>query len=310
MDRRAHIYVAGADTLAGAALRRRLAAHGFQNVIEGDPPWRDRAAVDRFLAQHRPEYVFVVAGRTAGIAGNQQHPADLMVDNLEVAAHLIPAAWRAAVRKLLYLASSCIYPTGAPQPLEPSSLWSGALEPTSAPYAVAKLAGLVLCEAYRRQHGAAYIAAISADAYGPGDDFSVEGSHVAGALLRRMHDARETGLPEVDVWGTGRPLREFIYADDLADACIFAMSRYDAATPLNLGTGVQTSIGELAEIVKEVVGYRGALRFDAARPDGMPFKGLDSTPLRDMGWKPSVDLRTGLARTYQAFLATLRAGVR
>jgi GDP-L-fucose synthase len=313
VDKHARIYVAGAHTTAGAALRRRLTAQGFFRLLGGDgtePELRDSVDLDRFFQQERPEYVFVAAGRTAGIDGNQRYPADLMVDNLQIAAHLIPVAWQHGVRKLLYLASSCIYPTEAPQPLRPESLFSGALEPTSAPYAVAKLAGVVLCQAFRRQHDAPFITAISADAYGPGDDFSADHSHVAGALLCRIHDARQADAPFVEIWGTGRPLREFIYADDLADACMFAMMRYDDPAPLNLGTGVQTSVAELASVISDVVGYRGELRFDTSKPDGMPFKGLDSSPLHGMGWRPSVDLRTGLERTYEALLVARGAGVR
>ena len=302
MDPRARVYVAGEATLVGSALIRRLSALGVTNVV-ADDGCGDGAAVERLFAQTRPEYVFVAAGQTAGIDGNQRFPAELMIDNLQVAGRLIPAAWQFGVRKLQYLASSCIYPKLAPQPLQVASLWSGPLEPTSAPYAVAKLAGVTLCEAYRRQHGAAFISAIAADAYGPGDDFSPERSHVVGALLRRMHEAKCSGAPSVDVWGSGEPRREFIYVDDLADAMIFAMQRYDRAAPINLGTGTYTSIAELAAIVREVVGYPGDLRFDRSRPDGMPFKGLDSTTLRELGWSPTWTLRDGLKQTYDWFVA-------
>lgn len=302
MDPRARVYVAGEATLVGSALIRRLTALGVTNVV-ADDACGDRAAVERLFTMARPEYVFVAAGQTAGIDGNQRFPAELMIDNLQVAGRLIPAAWQFGVRKLQYLASSCIYPKLAPQPLQVASLWSGPLEPTSAPYAVAKLAGVTLCEAYRRQHGAAFISAIAADAYGPGDDFSPERSHVVGALLRRMHEAKCTGAPSVDVWGSGEPRREFIYVDDLADAAIFAMQRYDRAAPINLGTGTYTSIAELAAIVREVVGYPGDLRFDRSRPDGMPFKGLDSTTLRELGWRPAWTLRDGLKQTYDWFVA-------
>lgn len=216
---------------------------------------------------------------------------------------MIPAAWECGARKLLYLSSSCTYPKTAPQPLAVSSLWTGALEPTSAAYAVAKLAGVTLCDAFRRQHGAPFVSAIGADAYGPGDDFSPENSHVVGALIRRMHEAKVADSPFVEVWGSGAPRREFIYVDDLADACVFAMHHYNESEPVNLGTGTDTSIGDLALAIRDIVGYSGEIRFDRTKPDGMPFKGLDSRTVRAMGWQPRVDLRVGLARTYQAFSA-------
>lgn len=289
-----------------ALLVGRLKASGFIELVGADnnePDLLDRRAVDRFFADTRPEYVFVVAGKTAGIEGNQRSPADLMVDNLLVASHVIPAAWQHGVKKLLYLSSSCTYPKSAPHPLAVSSLWTGPLEPTSAAYAVAKLAGLALCDASRRQFGTSFIGAIGADAYGPGDDFDPENSHVVGALVRRLHEAKIAGSASVEVWGSGTPRREFVYVDDLADACIFAMRHYDGAEPINLGTSTSTSIAELAQAVRDVVGYAGELKCDRTKPDGMPFKGLDSGPLRAMGWQPCVDLRTGLNLTYQSFLA-------
>ena len=304
MGPQATVFVAGGQTLVGAALRRRLADRGLTVVGEGgaEPDLRNSDAVDRFFDHARPAYVFVAAGKSAGIGGNQRMPADLMRDNLDVAAHLVPAASTFGVRKLVYLASSCIYPKHASQPMHPDSLWTGPLEPTSAAYAVAKLAGITLCQAYRRQYDAPFVSVIGADAYGPDDDFSPEDSHVVAGLMRRMHEARVSAAPAVTIWGSGSPKREFIYADDLADACIFAMDRYDGDQPLNLGTGVQTSIRDLAALVREVVGYEGELQFDTSRPDGIPLKGLDSAALTALGWRPGVPLRTGLALTYQHFL--------
>jgi GDP-L-fucose synthase len=301
VERNHRIFVAGGRSFVGRALLARLVASGFTAVgAAGDEPdLTHPASVDRFFERVRPDWVFVVGGRTAGIAGNQRFPADLMVDNLQVALHTIPAAWRSGVRKLLYLSSSCAYPKMAGQPLEPSSLWTGPVEPTSAPYAVAKLAGMSLCNAYRSQHGAAFVTAIGADAYGPGDDFDAENAHVAAALLRRMHEAREADTPFVDVWGSGAATREFIFVDDLADACIFAMRHYEGAEPLNIGTGRYTTIADLAAIVRDVVGYRGEIRFDRSRPDGMPFKGLDSSRLDGLGWRAAWDLPSGLKRTYE-----------
>jgi GDP-L-fucose synthase len=294
------IHVAGGRTMIGRAILRRLAAAGFQPLSpHEEPDPTDPASVERFYDRHRPEYVFVAAGRTAGIGGNLAHPADLMTDNLLVAAHLIPAAARQGVAKLLYLASSCIYPKEGPYPLQTSALWSGPLEPTSAAYATAKLAGVALCDAFRRQRGLPFVSGIAADAYGPGDDFTPDNSHVVGALLRRFDEAARTGAPFVEVWGSGTPRREFIYVDDLADAVIFAMRMYDDAAPINLGTGIDTSIADLAREIAGVVGYRGDIRFDSSRPDGMPFKGLDSHVLRDLGWRPSWTLARGLEETFR-----------
>lgn len=299
------LFVAGRSTMIGAALVRWFEVHGFRALvgIDGEPELTDAGAVDRFFAEMRPEYVIVAAGRAAGIGGNQRYPADLMLDNLQVAAHVIPAAWRHGTTKLLYLASSCAYPKHAPQPLNVDALWTGPLEPTSAAYAVAKLAGLKLCEVYRQQYGARFISAIKADAFGPGDDFTVANSHVVGALMRRMHEARLTGARTVDIWGTGSPRREFIYVDDLADAAVFLTHTYEGPQPINIGTGVSTSVRQLAEILREVVGFTGDLVFDASRPDGMPVKALDSGPLRALGWAPAWELRAALARTYEWFMA-------
>ena len=309
MQRGSRIYVAGCGTMIGRAIVRRLEAQGLQPfAADEEPDYRDRAAVETFLSRRRPEYVFIAAGETAGIAGNTARPADLMTDNLLAAANLIPAAAGNGVARLVYLASSCIYPKHAPHPLQTSSLWSGPVEPTSAAYATAKLAGVVLCDAVRRQHATPFVAAIAADAYGPGDDFSAENAHVVGALIRRFDEAARAAAPCVEVWGSGAPRREFIYVDDLADACVFAMDRYDGNDAINLGTGVDTSIAELAQEVARVVGFRGEIRFDRSRPDGMPFKGLDSRVLRDLGWRPSWTLAKGLEETYRSYLQLRNSG--
>ena len=305
MQRGSGIYVAGGRTMIGSAIVRRLEAEGLTPIpADEEPDYRDRAAVEAFLDRRRPEYVFVAAGETAGIAGNTARPADLMTDNLLAAANLIPAAAASGVVRLVYLASSCIYPKQAPHPLQTSSLWSGPVEPTSAAYATAKLAGVVLCGAFRRQHARPFVAAIAGDAYGPGDDFSAENAHVVGALIRRFDEAARTAAPFVEVWGSGAPRREFIYVDDLADACVFAMERYEGSEPINLGTGTDTSIAELAHDVAQVAGFRGEIRFDRSRPDGMPFKGLDSSILRDLGWRPKWMLRRGLEATYRWYTRT------
>jgi GDP-L-fucose synthase len=298
-------FVAGATTMIGRALVRRLGADAGVRLVgtgRDEPDLHDPAALDRFLATARPEQVLLVAGRHAGIGGNRKFPADLMLDNLQIAANVIPAAHRHGVTTLLYLASSCTYPKLAPQPFRPDSLWTGPVEPTSAAYAVAKLAGMTLADAYRRQHGVRFLTAIAADAYGPGDDFSPDNSHVVGALIRRMHDARIEARPSVEIWGSGRPRREFIYVDDLADACVFALRHATGDEPVNLGTGVTTSIAELADAVRTAVGYQGELTFDSSRPDGMPLKGLDSSILRARGWTPRWTLQAGLTETVRWFV--------
>jgi GDP-L-fucose synthase len=297
------VYVAGAETLIGAAIITTLRRDGY-DVLDGvgEVDLRDPQDVRRFFHQHRPEYAIVAAGKAAGISGNQRYPADLIHDNLVIATHVVHEAYRSGTRRLMYLASSCTYPRLAPQPMQPESLLTGPLEPTSQSYAVAKLAGIQMCAAYRRQHGVEFFAAIPADAFGPGDDFSPEDSHVVAGLMRRMHEATSAGVPSVDIWGSGHQRREFIYVDDLARACVFAMQRYSGPGPLNLGGGHDTSIAELAYAVKEVVGFQGELRFDTSKPDGMPLKALDSTELLTLGWKPSIPLREGLERTYRWFV--------
>jgi len=302
------IYVAGGDALIGAALRERLRANGYTNLV-GEPPGEPDLAcpwqVEDFFAAERPEYVFVAAGPSGGIRANQSYPARLMRDNLLMTVHVVHAAHHHGVSKLLYLASSCSYPRLAPQPMRVASLMTGPLEPTNEAYAMAKLAGLVLCQAYRRQYGAPFITAIPANAFGPHDDFSAEDSHVIPGLVRRFHEARCCGQAEVRIWGSGSPRREFLYSRDLADACLFVMRNYDGDKPINLGGGQELSIADTASAIAAVVGYRGRLSFDTSRPDGMPLKGLDAQPLRKLGWTPSTPFRTALAETYDWFLRNI-----
>lgn len=307
MEKDARVYVAGADTPLGAALVRALARGGYAAVVGAgdDVDLTDAGAVDRALAALAPDYVFVAAGRSGGIGLNQRQPAGLMRDNLLVTAHVLEAARRHGVRKLLYLASSCAYPRACPQPMREEALMTGPLEPTSAPYALAKLAGLTLCDAYRRQYGSPFVAAIPGDSFGPGDDFGPDDSHVVAALIRKMHLARGTGAPAVDVWGRGAARRDFIFVDDLADACLCVMEHYDDAGPINLGGGGGgLSIAELAVLVREVVGYQGEIRFDPTRPDGAPVKVLDGRRLAALGWQRKTSMREALARTYDWFLRT------
>ncbi len=302
LEKNSKIYVAGGDTLIGQALLRELGRQGYANVLAPEPDPTDAAQVDAFFAEHAPEYVFLVAGKSGGICANQKYPADLMMDNLLVETNVVGAAHRHGVRKLLYLASSCSYPREAAQPMRVEALMTGRLEPTNEAYAVAKLAGVTLCRAFRQQYGDDFVVGIPANAFGPGDDFSPEDSHVVGALIRRMHEAKAKRLPSVEIWGTGSPRREFVFADDLADACIFVMRNYNDLLPLNVGGGADLSIKDLALLVKEVVGYEGELAFDAGRPDGMPLKSLDSERLLGMGWRPRTPVREALAITYDWFL--------
>jgi GDP-L-fucose synthase len=298
------IYVAGGNTVVGRALLERLRDAGHSELV-GAPPHEPDATsmiqVDHFFAWARPEVVFVTAGLAGGIHANQSLPADLMLNNLLVGAHVLSAAMRHGARKLLYLGSSCMYPALAEQPLRPDMLHSGPLERTSAAYATAKLAGLELCRAYREQYGAPFITGIPANVFGPHDDFYPQTSHVIPALIGRLHEAKARGAQVVDIWGTGLPRREFIFAPDLADACLFLMNHYENGAPINIGSGVDISIAELAKHIAEVVGFRGRLRFDSSRPDGMPRKCLDSSKLFELGWRPAVPLRAALEKTYAWF---------
>ena len=303
MEKQAKIYVAGGQTLIGAAILRELERQGYISIVGRpgeEPELTDAAQVDAFFARTAPGYVFLAAGKSGGIRANQKYPAELMLDNLLVECHVIHSAYRYGVKKLLYLASSCSYPKHCPQPMRVESLMTGSLEPTNEAYAVAKIAGIKLCQAYHQQYGADFISGIPADAFGPGDDFSLEDSHVIPALIRKMHEAKELGLESVDIWGTGTPRREFIFADDLANACIFIMRKYSGQKPINIGGGTDLclSIAELAALIKEVTDYKGQLHFDSSKPDGMPLKELDSSKLRELGWKPLTPFRTALEKTY------------
>jgi GDP-L-fucose synthase len=304
MNRRDRTFVAGGDTLAGAAILDLLRDRGCEVVgaPPGEPDLTDPRQVDDFFAEARPAYVFLTAGKSGGIGLNRTRPADLMLDNLLVTANVLQASHRYGVRKLLYLASSCAYPKDAPQPLRVESLMTGPLEQTSEAYATAKLAGWKLCDAYRRQCGSRFVTAFPASPFGPHDDFSPDGGHVLPALIRRAHEAKLRGELTLTVWGTGTPRREFLFARDLADACLFVMDRYDGERPINLGAGADLSIAEAARAVAEVVGYRGRIVFDPSKPDGAPLKRLDSSAILALGWRPSFDFRSALTETYHWFL--------
>ena len=305
MTPQSRIFVAGGNTLVGKALLSRL-QDADQKHIVGIPPHEpdltSQSEVDHFFAETQPEYVLLAAGLSGGILANQNNPADLMLDNMLVSAHVLAAACHYGVKKLLYLGSSCMYPRDAPQPLRPDMLQTGPLEPTNVAYGTAKLASMTLCQAYRRQYGALFITGIPANAFGAHDDFREDTGHVIPALIRRMHAAKLRGDKIITIWGTGLPRREFIFAADLADACHFVMNHYVDEELINLGSGADHSIAEVASMIAEVVDYRGRLRFDSSRPDGMPRKCLDSSRLFDLGWRPTTPLHKALESTYTWFL--------
>ncbi len=295
------VYIAGHRGLVGSAILRRCEQRRFRQLLlreRAQLDLRDAHAVEHFFAAERPEYVFLAAARVGGIHANDSRPADFIRDNLLIAANVIDAAWRHGARKLLFLGSSCIYPKLAPQPLREEYLLSGALEPTNEWYAIAKLAGLKMCQAYRRQHGFDAIALLPTNLYGPGDNFDLDTSHVLPALLRKIEAARASGADRVTLWGSGTPRREFLFVDDLADACLFLMQHYSDEQPINVGCGEDLTILELAQLIAQVIGYSGRFELDAARPDGTPRKLLDVSRLAALGWRPRVDLRTGIRITH------------
>lgn len=305
MDRASQILVVNGQEFIGSAITRALKKHGYKHVIR----WPDKssellnlAGVDAFFAHNKPEYIFLSAGKTTGIMGNIKFPAELMLDNLLIVCHIVDSAYRHGVKKLLFLASNCCYPKDCPQPMSENFLLSGPLEQTNEPYAVAKIAGLKLVQSYRNQYRADFICGIPANSFGPGDDFSDEYSHVLGALIYRIHEAKGKKKESVIIWGTGKPIREFMYVDDLADACIFVMNNYSDFEPVNLASGGGLSITELAYMVKSAVGFRGKLIFDTARPDGMPVKLLDTSKLKAMGWESTISFEKALDSTYTWFL--------
>lgn len=294
------VWVAGHGGMVGAAICRRLAGEGCEVMTagRGELDLRRQAEVEDWLAEARPDAVFLAAATVGGILANSARPADFIYDNLAIEANIIHAVWRLGVAKLLFLGSSCIYPRLADQPIAEEALLTGSLEPTNQWYAVAKIAGLKLCEAYRRQHGADFIAAMPTNLYGPGDNFDLESSHVVPALMAKCHLAKRAGASEVTVWGSGRPRREFLHVDDLADALVHLMVRYSDASPVNVGTGEDVTIAALARLVARAVGYEGRFTYDASKPDGAPRKLLDASRLAALGWRARTPLPEGLAGTY------------
>ena len=321
MDKNARIYIAGHRGLVGSALMHNLRVRGCTNFLtrtHAELDLTSQAAVDAFFAAEKPDYVFLAAARVGGILANNTYPAEFIRDNLAIQTNIIHAAYKNNVKRLLFLGSSCIYPKLAPQPMKEEHLLTGPLEPTNRPYALAKIAGIEMCWSYNRQYGTQYLADMPTNLYGPGDNYHPENSHVIPALIRRFHEAKLASAPSVMVWGSGTPKREFLYSEDMADACVYLMNlpdaqfvpllgqdRNDGLPPLmNIGVGHDLSIRELAETVKDVVGYQGAIEFDAAKPDGTPRKLMDVGRLNAMGWKAHTGMRKGLARAYQDFMAT------
>ncbi|QWK22936.1 GDP-L-fucose synthase [Thermus antranikianii] len=305
MDKGSKIYVAGHRGLVGSAILRKLRAEGYTNLVtrtRQELDLRDQAAVNRFFEEERPEYVFLAAAKVGGILANSTCPADFIRDNLLIQTHVIDAAYRYGVKKLLFLGSSCIYPKHAPQPLKEGYLLTGPLEPTNEPYAVAKIAGIKMCQAYRRQYGFNAISLMPTNLYGPGDNFDLQTSHVLPALIRKFHEAKEEGRKEVVVWGTGTPRREFLHVDDLADAALFLMKHYESEEIINVGVGEDISIRELAELIARIVGFEGEIVYDTTKPDGTPRKLLDTSRLFALGWRPKIPLEEGIRQTYRWFL--------
>jgi len=308
MDLDARIYVAGHNGMVGSAIWRQLEAGGFTRLLghsRSELNLLDAAAVGEFFSRRRPEYVFVAAARVGGILANDTYPAQFLFENLQIQNNLIHHAFLSKVKKLLFLGSSCIYPKLAPQPLQEEHLLSGPLEPTNQWYAVAKIAGIKMCQAYRRQYGCNFISAMPTNLYGLNDHYDLATSHVLPALIRRFHEAKITGAPSVTCWGTGTPRREFLFADDLAAATVFLMRHYHEEQFINIGSGADLEISQLVQIVRRVIGFQGEVLWDHTKPDGTPRKLLDSSKIYNLGWRPKVDLETGIGLAYEDFLRHL-----
>jgi GDP-L-fucose synthase len=303
------IYVAGHRGLVGSAIMRRLEAGGYSNVLtrtHADLDLTNQSAVEEFFESERPEYVFLAAAKVGGIEANNTYSAEFIYNNLAIESNVIHSSYRSAVRKLLFLGSSCIYPKHAPQPMKEEYLLTGLLEPTNEPYAIAKITGIKMCAAYNRQYGTNYLSAMPTNLYGLGDNYDLQNSHVLPALIRKMHEAKEADRSEAVIWGTGNPRREFLDSDDLADACVFLMEKLNARDIgefINIGVGRDITVREAAELVAEVVGFQGRFVFDTSKPDGAPQKLLDVARLKNLGWRAKTELRNGLTKVYQDYLS-------
>jgi GDP-L-fucose synthase len=303
------IYVAGHRGMVGSAIIRKLTALGYENIVtqtSRELDLRNQLAVAEFFETEQPDYVFLAAAKVGGIVANNTWRADFLYDNLMIESNVIHQAYKAGVKKLLFLGSSCIYPKLAPQPLKEEYLLAGLLETTNEPYAIAKIAGIKLCETYRDQYGCNFISAMPTNLYGYNDNYDLQSSHVLPALIRKFHEAKENDDPQVVIWGTGSPLREFMHADDLADACVFLMKHYNEKSPINVGVGEDISIIQLAELIKEMVGYDGRIVLDATKPDGTPRKILDVRKLHALGWRHKINLKEGLQQVYEDYKSTIQ----
>lgn len=304
MEKGARIYIAGHRGMVGSAILRNLKSRGYSNFLlrtHSELDLTNQAAVLSFFEEYRPEYVFLAAARVGGIGANSAYPAQFFYDNIMIEVNVIHASYLSGVRKLMYLGSSCIYPRSASQPMSEDALLTGLLEPTNEAYAIAKIAGIKMCDYYRRQYGCDFVSVMPTNLYGPGDNYDLESSHVLPALLRKFHEAKVSGLDEVVLWGSGSPFREFLYVDDMADATIFCMLNYSDFGHLNVGSQLELSISSLAAIISDVVGFRGRIVWDSSRPDGVARKLMDSSRLYSMGWSPSVSLDCGIVLAYDDF---------
>ena len=304
MNKNAKTYIAGHRGMVGSAIQRKLEKEGYTNLLTADSKQldlRSQAETEAFFYKEKPDYVFVAAAKVGGIVANNTYRAEFLYDNLMIEANVIHAAWKFGVEKLMFLGSSCIYPKLAPQPLKEEYLLTGLLEPTNEPYAIAKIAGIKLCDAYRAQYGCNFVSVMPTNLYGPNDNYHPQNSHVLPAMIRRFHEARQEGLQSVSIWGTGTPLREFLHTDDLADACFFLMQHYNEPGFVNIGTGVDLSILELAELVAKITGYEGQILTDPSKPDGTPRKLMDVSKLNGMGWKAKIGLEEGIRSVYDSW---------
>jgi GDP-L-fucose synthase len=307
MEKDSKIYVSGHNGMVGSAISRGLKNRGYDNIItrsSRDLDLRNQAETDRFFQQEKPDYVFVAAAKVGGIVANNTYRADFLYDNLMIEANLINSSYHHGVKKLLFLGSSCIYPKMADQPLKENSLLTGPLESTNEPYAIAKIAGIKLCETFQDQYGANFISAMPTNLYGPGDNYSLQNSHVLPAMLRKFHEAKLNGDQPVTLWGTGSPMREFLHSDDLADACLFLMEHYEEKEFVNIGTGKDITIKNLAELVQEITGHEGEIIWDSSKPDGTPRKLMDVSKIENLGWKHSINLKEGISAVYQQTFLT------
>lgn len=301
MNKGDKIYIAGHRGMVGSAVKRRLEADGYTNLVyktSAELDLRNQQAVAGFFAEEKPDYIFLAAAKVGGILANNTYRAEFLYDNLMIQNNVIDAAYRHGIKKLLFLGSSCIYPKFALQPMKEDALLTGLLEPTNEPYAIAKIAGIKMCDAYRAQYGCNFISAMPTNLYGPNDNYDLNNSHVLPALLRKFHEAKLNNDNAVEIWGTGSPLREFLHVDDLAEACLYLMEHYNDPGHINVGSGVEISIKDLAEMIKEVTGYEGELKWDTSKPDGTPRKLMDSTKINNLGWKPNIELREGIRGVY------------